>query len=82
MFRSAKDGKPLFASIVAVDTRESQAVLRALHDPSAPESRIGFALAPETLDAHELHGNDEYEDALRTLFLQEYTRQMAQKRGP
>ena len=70
MYRSATDGKPLLGSIVFVDLKERELRLRAIHDPSAVESRIGLALAPFAISARELHKNPPYQDALHDILLQ------------
>ena len=69
MYRSAHDGKPILGSIVFVDMKEKVRRLRALHDPSAVESRIGLALVPGPLDAKAMRKNEAYADALRKVLL-------------
>jgi dipeptidyl aminopeptidase/acylaminoacyl peptidase len=74
MYRSASDGKPLLGSIVFVDMQEKKRSLRALHDPSAVESRIGLAIRPAALDSKLMRSNASYEAALQSVLLQSAVR--------
>ena len=80
MYRSARDGRPLLGSIVFVDMKEKERRLRALHDPSAVESRIGLALVPTPLDARAMRQNAFYEDALQKVLLQSAARNEKERR--
>lgn len=64
LYRSVETGKPVLSSVTFVDLRERPAVLRALHDPMAVESRASPALARRPLDAGALHQNLPYDQAL------------------
>ncbi len=82
MYRSATDGKPLLGSVIALDRQEQVPVWRALHDPSAVETRIGLGLLPGPIDAQMLHKNKSYKTALREVLTQEVLRnESRQSRG-
>lgn len=80
MYRSVRDNKPLLGSVVFVDLHEKKRRLRALHDPSAVESRIGLALAPLPLDQELLRRNPGYADALRQVLLQSAVRNEGERK--
>lgn len=81
MYRSATDGKPLLGSVIALDREEQVPVWRALHDPSAVETRIGLGLLRIPIDATLLHQNKSYKQALREVLTQEVLRNESQSRG-
>jgi Tol biopolymer transport system component len=81
MYRSASDGKPLLGSVVYVDLREKKTTLRALHDPSAVESRIGLALAPVSFDAELLRNNPSYAEGLEQVLLQSAVRNESSRKS-
>jgi Tol biopolymer transport system component len=64
LYRSVASGKPILSSVTFVDLRETPAILRALHDPTAVESRANPTLARRPLDERTLHENPRYADAL------------------
>ncbi len=74
MYRSAVDGKPLLGSVIVLDREEQVPLWRALHDPSAVETRIGLGLLPGPIDANILHQNKSYKVALREVLTQEVLR--------
>lgn len=79
MYRSAVDGKPLLGSVIALDREEQVPVWRALHDPSAVETRIGLGLVGGTVDASVLRKNKSYKVALREVLTQEVLRNESQR---
>lgn len=64
LYRSVETGKPILSSVTFVDLGETPAVLRALHDPMAVESRASPALARRPLDGDALRQNLPYDRAL------------------
>lgn len=75
VYRSAEDGKPLLGSVVFVDMKEPNKILRALHDPSAVESRIGLAVTAHAPEPALMGRNAHYEDALREVIFEQAVRQ-------
>ncbi len=71
MYRSVHDGNPILGSIVYIDMEETPRVYRALHDPSAVESRVGLALYPDFLSPDAMRKNPIYRDALLRVILRE-----------
>jgi Tol biopolymer transport system component len=71
VYRAAASGRPILGSVVFVDMDESPRIVRALHDPAAPESRIGVALRPGALDGAALDRAPEYRDSLKQVLRDE-----------
>ena len=66
LYRAHGSGEPLFASVtVLAGMGRPPAVLRALHDPAAVESRLGPAVAPHIFPEGAFHRNPTYEQALK-----------------
>ena len=77
LFRSLSTGKALYSAISFVDLRESEPVLRSLHDPATIEvNRLAPAVMPCTLDATVMLRNRRFRENLRDAFAEEVRRRV------